>query len=268
MEIIDGKQIANEILSSLQVPTSTRLNIVLAGNDPASEIYAALKKKKAQELGIECLLIKKDEGVTKEELMDTLKSLEGGTILQLPLYPHLEESRFEILDAINPEFDVDGLTSTSRGGLGTSKQRFVPATAAAVLECIRFTTEEPLHHYLRGQHVVIINHSHLIGRPLAQLLLTHNATVTVCHKFTENLAEVTKQADILVTAAGTPALVTSDMVKEGSTLIDVTSMKVDGKVVGDVKVDEDLQNKIAWLSPVPGGVGPVTIACLLRNLML
>ena len=287
MQLIDGNKIAAEIYAQLKVQTagkSKRLAIVLATDNAAARTYVGLKQKQAQELGLTVDIVEFPPTVTADEIFNRINVLAAdtnidGIMVQLPLYLSLQSQSPYIVNLIPPEKDVDGLTAFNQGSVSQNHRPFYyPATVAAVLECLRavlapthnlmdtdFRALEPL---LRGRQVVIVNHSNLVGKPLAAALTNLNATVTIAHEFTANLGQLTQTADILISATGKPGLITADMVKQGSIVIDVTSAKTEQGIRGDVGITPELQNKVAYLTPVPGGVGPLTVACLLRNLVL
>jgi methylenetetrahydrofolate dehydrogenase (NADP+)/methenyltetrahydrofolate cyclohydrolase len=286
MQIIDCKTRANQIVDQVKLKTaefemSPLLHIVAATKDESALKYAELKKKKCEEIGLRCQVIKHSEDETIEGLIEGIEqitetghltgSFSYGVMVQLPLYSQLEAGRRQILDAIPPHHDVDGLTSTNLGLTMTGgDQAVLPATVAAILEALTIRAEQEsttLAEFVKSKQVVIVNHSNLIGKPLAVSLLNLDATVTVAHKYTKNLTEPTKTADILITAAGTPGLLTVANIKDGATVIDVTSISTPEGVVGDVLRDADLEAKPGWITSVPGGVGPLTVACLLRNLV-
>lgn len=282
MQIINGKEIAErideetrQIISAGQFEHPPLLEIYLATDDEPSHRYAELKKKKAEQLGIRCQISSMTDSNTADELVEDIHMLlelkarfPHGAIVQLPLYEYLEPDRFKILNAIPQNKDADGLTAMNLGALTQDiDSATLPATVAAILEALKHVSAGSLEGWIQGKHVVIVNHSSLIGKPLAAVLLAMNATVSVAHKFTKDLEALTTKADVLITAAGTPGLITSEHIKQDAVVIDVTSMKTDAGIVGDVAVDEVFQQKAAWLSPVPGGIGPLTVSCLLRNLV-
>lgn len=239
------------------------LAIVLVGNDPASEVYVKKKLQKAEKIGLNAFLKRMDEKSTEEEVLAVVEALNNdeqvdGFIVQAPLPKHIDFSK--ILDAISPEKDVDGWTSASMGKLVTGTDTFSPATPLGVMKMLDFYRVD-----IKGKNATVIGRSNVVGKPLALMLLARNATVTVCHSKTRDLAEHTKNADILVAAVGKPGLVSADMVKEGAYVIDVGTTKVGEKIVGDV----DFENVIkkAHCSPVPGGAGPMTVAMLISNVV-
>ncbi len=235
---------------------------VLVGDDPASRSYVRGKERASRDAGFLSETIALPGTAATEQLLEHLRVLNArpeihGILVQLPLPRHLD--RASILDAIDPAKDVDGLTSVNAGLLALGTPRITPATPAGVLELLR-RARLPI----AGQHAVILGRSNLVGKPLALLLVLHDATVTICHTKTRGLAELTRQADILVAAAGRPGVVVGDMVKPGAVVIDVGTSRIDGRLRGDVD-RLSVQPVAGHLSPVPGGVGPLTVAMLLRN---
>lgn len=243
------------------------LATILVGNDQASKVYVASKHKAAERVGIKSRSYNLGEKTSEEELSSLIAELNAdgkvnGILLQLPLPPQFDELR--MLERIDPEKDVDGLTTTNAGRLVYGKSDLIPCTPKGIMEL--------LHYYripIRSSRAVIVNRSTLVGKPLFHLLLNEDATVTVCHSKTNELASITREADILVTAVGKRPqfTITADMVKDGAAVIDVAMNRVDGKLVGDVDFDE-VSKKAAYITPVPGGVGPMTIACLLENTLI
>ncbi len=281
--LIDGKKIAADVRTEVRHEvaawtsdghTSPYLAVVLVGNNPASASYVRGKIKASQNVGIAGDTLKFDENISEEALLEVIHDLNtsphvSGILVQLPLPDHLDASR--VISALNPNKDVDGLHTVNAGRLAADIQGFVPCTPAGIVELLRRANIDT-----EGKHAVIIGRSSLVGRPLASLLLRkeNNATVTVCHSRTQNLPEICRQADILVAAIGRAHFVTEDMIKSGATIIDVGINRVDDpahargyRLTGDV--DFDAVSKIAgYITPVPGGVGPMTIAMLLKNTMV
>ncbi|MEM2948189.1 MAG: bifunctional 5,10-methylenetetrahydrofolate dehydrogenase/5,10-methenyltetrahydrofolate cyclohydrolase [Candidatus Anstonellales archaeon] len=266
--ILNGKPVADEILKQVKVEaekTKPKLGIVLVGNNPASQKYVKTKMERAKEVGIKTEVFRLPEKTKKQKLLSLIQKLNksrkiDGFIVQLPLPNHINQ--FEILSSVDPKKDVDGFSPYNLGALfSSSDPYFIPATPQGILHL--------LEHYgakIEGANAVVIGRSVIVGKPVSVLLLQKNATVTLCHSKTKNLAEHTKKADILIAAAGSPGLVKSEMVKEGAYIIDVGTTDVGGKLVGDV----DFENVIkkAHCSPVPGGVGPLTVAYLLKNTLI
>ena len=271
MTILDGKQTALKISERikeevLEYNRTPRLDILLVGNDFGSQKYVEMKLKKAQELGIQCNVHSFDENTTQEELIKLIQELNqdsnvNGVMVQLPLPKHINESN--ILEKISPSKDIDGLTSVNLGKLFKNDPLAIaPATAKGVLELLK---EYDIK--IDGKDAVVIGRSDIVGLPVAALLQNENATVTVCHSHTPNIKEVCKMADILVVAIGKPEYIDKEYVKEGAVVIDVgTNKNEEGKLVGDVNF-ESVKDVVSYITPVPGGVGPMTIVCLLSNLI-
>lgn len=271
MKIIDGKKTA--ILIREQIKQEIKANnlqvclaVVLVGNNPASQIYVRNKKIACEEVGITSLEFLLDENTTQENLCELLDELSlredvNGILLQLPLPKHL--SAQEALKHIAVAKDVDGLTPANLGELFCGNTATVPCTPKGVIYLLKSACPD-----ITGKNVLVIGRSNLVGKPLALLLLQENATVTVCHSKTNNLAFHTKKADIIISAVGKAKLVTKDMVKKDVIVIDVgTNRNENGKLVGDVDFAE-VSKKASFITPVPGGVGPMTIAMLLENTLL
>lgn len=278
--IIDGKKIAADLRLDIkdQVQnlndkgTKVGLAVILVGDDPASHVYVGSKIKACAEVGIESFEHKMDEGSSADEIRHVIKNLNNnpavhGILLQLPLPAHLSNDQEDLVQSIAPEKDVDGLTTVNGGKLFLGhKDGLVACTPQGSLRLIKSVEEN-----LSGKHAVVIGRSNLFGKPMAQLLLQENCTVTIAHSRTQNLASVCAQADILVAAVGRPEMVKADWVKDGAIVIDVginrlapTDEKPKGKLVGDVDFDA-AKDTASAITPVPGGVGPMTIACLLAN---
>lgn len=264
--ILDGKALATKIeeyikdeMTELMYPP--RLAILTDHSDPASEVYMRNKINAAKRCGFEAEIISLPEAFTTSFMryfMDDVISRSDAIILQLPLKNNTWKDI--ILSMIPPSHDVDGLTRGSIGDLHAGDMgAHIPCTPSGV---IRLLNENKVP--IKGKHVVIVGRSQLVGRPLAELFLQYDATVTVCHSKTEDLAKHTKQADILVCAVGKPKLITADMVKPGAAVIDVGINRVDGKLCGDVDF-EAVKEVAGWITPVPGGVGPMTVAMLMQN---
>lgn len=289
MKIIDGKKISKEILDGLKNKIESshvrpKLAIVLVSNDPASKVYTDLKAKRAEEIGV--VVNNYEFDLTAEDLksqviskINELNNDESvnGILLQLPLDDKIKGTTDEIVDSISPEKDVDGLTTESQRKLAEGVRTFIPATVEAVIECLKYTCPKEilgegdqlsyLGTFLQGKRIVIINDSKLIGKPLFSLLSRYNESIEVLNKYTEDIGSITKQADILITATGQTQIIDASIVKDSCTIIDITSVKKNDTILGDVTISKELEDKVEWITPVPGGVGPVTIACLLRNLV-
>lgn len=267
-KIIDGKMIAakireeikNKIIKFKQKPG---LAVILVGNDEASKIYVKNKEKDCQEIGFYSEVHELPENTSEKELLDLIHKLNisdkiHGIIVQLPLPDHINEEI--VINAILPEKDVDGFTYINAGKLFTGNNGLLPCTPAGCIELIKSTGVE-----IKGKNAVIIGRSNIVGKPMAILLLQNHATITICHSKTRNLKEITKTADILVSAIGKPKMITADMVKENSIIIDVGINKDEkGKLCGDVDFENVLE-KVSFITPVPGGVGPMTRAMLMKN---
>ena len=267
-QIIDGKATAEKIRNELAEriagwEVKPYLAVILVGNDPASLIYDRNKQKAAQAMGMACDIYHLPEETKEDELVELIERLNGeprvhGILVQMPLPRHINSSR--IIETIAHEKDVDGFGPYNAGLLHENDPR---AMAAATPKGILYLLEQTLGD-VTGKHAVIIGRSNIVGRPLSSLLLNKNCTVTVAHSKTVNLPALARQADILVAACGQPKMVKKDWVKEGATVIDVGINRIDGKLCGDVDFDE-VKEKAAYITPVPGGVGPMTIAMLLDN---
>jgi methylenetetrahydrofolate dehydrogenase (NADP+)/methenyltetrahydrofolate cyclohydrolase len=269
--LIDGKAVAASIRQELKEQVSRMkeqgvhpgLAVILVGNDPASETYVRGKVRACGEVGIHSKLIRLPESVSEQELLEHVQRLNGddrihGILVQLPLPKHISEEK--VIDAIVPEKDVDGFHPLSVGNLVIGKPGFLPCTPHGIMELLR-RYEIPL----AGKHAVVIGRSNIVGKPVSLLLQRENATVTMCHSKTVDLPSVARQADILIAAVGKPHLVTREYVKPGAVVIDVGINRTpEGKLVGDVHFEE-VREVASYITPVPGGVGPMTIAMLLVN---
>ena len=269
-QIVDGKKIASEIRADLarkveQLPGEVMpvLAVVLVGDNEASRIYVRNKQKAAAEVGIGCEVLEMNEGIGENALLATIEELNenphvNGIIVQLPLPEHINP--LKILSAIRPEKDVDGFNPYNAGLLACKEpEAVVSATPKGILKLLQTTGID-----LCGKHAVIIGRSNIVGRPTAMVLLNHDCTVTVTHSKTVDLPSIVRQADIVVAACGCPKLVKKDWLKEGAVVIDVGINRVDGKLCGDVDFEE-AKEKASFITPVPGGVGPMTVAMLLEN---
>lgn len=268
---IDGKAVSGQMKDEVKAQVEeykkegieVTLAVILVGNDPASTVYVGNKKKACEYVGIRSLSYELPEETTQEELLSLIEELNhradvNGILVQLPLPKHLNEE--EVLLAISPLKDVDGFHPENVGNLSIGRKGFVSCTPAGVIELLRRTGIE-----MEGKECVVLGRSNIVGKPMAMLMLRENATVTVCHSRTKNLKEVTKRADILIVAIGKPCFITADYVKEGATVIDVgIHRKEDKKLCGDVAFAE-VEPIAGAITPVPGGVGPMTIAMLMKN---
>ena len=278
-QIIDGKQIAQKVraglgeeVASLQAETGVQphLAAVLVGDDPASAVYVRNKQKACEQTGIASTLHRLSSETTQQELLDLVHQLNTdpsihGILVQLPLPDQIDE--LAILDAVTPLKDVDAFHPENVGLIVQGRPRFLPCTPHGVQQMLIESGTE-----VAGKHAVVLGRSEIVGKPMALLLMQKgeaaNATVTICHSRTQNLAEITRSADILIAAIGKAEFVTADMVKPGATVIDVgTNRAADGKLVGDVAFD-DVKEVAGAISPVPGGVGPMTITMLLKNTLI
>lgn len=268
---IDGKevsaavreQITNEVSQLKAKGITPGLAVIIVGNDPASRVYVNNKKKGCDQTGMNSFEYALPEETTTQELIDLIEKLNKdekvhGILCQLPVPKQIDEEK--VLNAISPEKDVDAFHPVNCGKVMTGDYRFAPCTPAGMVEMLKYYNIP-----VAGKHCVIIGRSNIVGKPMAMLMLKNNATVTVCHSRTENLKEITKQADILVAAVGRPKFVTADMVKDGAVVLDVGINRMeDGKLCGDVDFDA-VAEKTSFITPVPGGVGPMTITMLLKN---
>ena len=272
--IIDGKMLSLKLKEEMKgriaqmkeegiVP---KLVVVLVGNDSASQVYVRNKHKSCGEVGIESEVITMPEETTQQELLEVVERLNqdnsvDGILVQLPLPKQIDEKT--VLRAIRPDKDVDGFHPVNVGLLSIGDECFAPATPSGIVVMLKEYGIE-----IAGKHCVIVGRSNIVGKPMAALMLNENATVTVCHSKTNNLAEITRQADILIVATGRRNTVTADMVKEGVVVIDVGMNRNElGKLCGDVDF-ENVKEKASFITPVPGGVGPMTITELLESTIL
>lgn len=272
--IIDGKAISNDIIAEVKVRADALsakgitpcLAVIMAGDNPASEIYVRNKRRACKRAGIESRYVKFDADVTEKEILDAIDGLNKddgvhAILVQLPLPKQIDE--LKVLDAILPEKDADGFHVVNAGRLLTGRDCTLPCTPAGCMELLR-RSGVPMN----GAEAVVVGRSNIVGKPMALLLQQENCTVTMCHSRTKGLAEHVKRADIVVCAAGRRGLITADMLKEGAAVIDVGINRTDdGKVVGDV--DFESAEKVAgYITPVPGGVGPMTVAMLMKNTII
>ncbi len=265
--IIDGKAVAARVRAEVaeevaRMSTAPGLATVLVGDDPASQVYVSGKHKACGEVGIASIRRDLPAATSEADVLDVIAQLNAdpevsGIIVQLPVPAQIDAGR--VTAAVDPDKDVDGLTPTNAGLLAQGRAGLVPATPAGVIELLR-EYDTPLE----GAHAVVVGRSDLVGKPLAALLLARNATVTMCHSRTRDLPDVCRGADVLVAAVGRPRLVTGEMVKEGATVIDVGMNRTAEGLVGDVDF-ASASARARAITPVPGGVGPMTIAMLLRN---
>lgn len=275
MKIIDGKMIANEIKQSVKQEVETEfiskgkkvpcLACIIVEGNKASEVYVASKQKACAFCNMDSTVIRLSENCTEEELFSVIDELNAdenvsGILLQLPLPNGLDSVR--ATNRILPQKDVDCLTYENLGALFSAKKRIAPCTATGIIKMLKHENIE-----ISGKRAVVIGRSLLVGKSVANLLEQENATVTICHSRTQNIKEITSEADILVVAIGKPKYVTDDFVKDNAVVIDVGINRTDEGLVGDVDF-ENVKDKCSYISPVPGGVGPLTVACLMENTLL
>lgn len=270
-KIIDGKavsqfvkdEVKKEVSALEEKGVSVGLAVIIVGNDPASRTYVNNKKKACEATGIISEEYALPEDTTMDELLALIKELNAkksinGILCQLPLPKHLDEKA--VIENIDPIKDVDAFHAVNTGHIMIGDYSFLPCTPAGIMEMLKYYNIE-----IEGKECVVIGRSNIVGKPMAMLLLQKNGTVTICHSRTKNLKEVTSRADILVAAVGIPYFVTADMVKDGAVIIDVgMDRNKEGKLCGDVDFAE-VEKKASYITPVPGGVGPMTIATLMKN---
>ena len=268
-EILDGKAFANELGQNLKEKVKNlkekgitpHFCVINIGDDPASKIYVRTKKRRAEKMGIIQDIYQMPADTKQEEVLALIDKLNAdptinGVMVQLPAPKQIDAD--ELLERIDPNKDVDGLTPANIGRLWMEDHFIEPATAEGIIALLK--------HYqikLDGKNVVVVGRSNIVGKPLAALMLEQNATVTICHLHTQNLGEITKKADIVVSATGQAFLITADMVKDGAVVVDVGMNHVNGKLVGDVDFD-NVKEKASYITPVPGGVGPLTVQFLME----
>ena len=269
--IIDGKKIAETILENLKSQVENlkksgvfpSLAVILVGGDPASKTYVKNKKTACEKIGISEKEFIFPENTAEKEITELIEKLNGdktvsGILVQLPLPPHLDSKR--IIEKIDPLKDVDAFTKINKGELMGGNAKLLPCTPAGILELF---SHEKIN--LEGKSCAVIGRSDIVGKPIALLLLQNNATVTICHSKTKNLKEICKNADIIVSAVGKPKLISREMVKKGVVIIDVgINRDENGKLCGDVDYNE-VESVCSYITPVPGGVGPMTVAMLIKN---
>lgn len=256
------KDLKNEVMELKAKGKTPGLAVILVGDDPASHIYVRGKQKACNEVGIYSRVYELPSSIAEEELIKLVDELNNdtkinGILVQLPLPSHINENR--VLDQVDPIKDVDGLHIASIGKLNTGQDGFIACTPKGIIRLIEHTGQD-----IKGKHAVIVGRSNLIGRPVAQLLLNKDATITICHSKTIDLKNYTKEADILVAATGVPELIDGEMIKPGAIVIDGGTTKVNGKLKGDIHY-ESACIVAGYITPVPGGVGPMTITMLLEN---
>lgn len=270
--ILSSKELAAKLRSKMQEHVkdiskvfreTPCLAVILVGDDPASQSYVKGKSKACEEIGIKNITLKLHKDTSETEILRKIQELNldpnvHGILVQLPLPDHIDERK--VMNFIDPKKDVDGFHPFNVDALyGNKFNGILPCTPKGIIHLL---TENNIQ--IAGKHAVVIGRSNIVGLPIAKLLLNNNATVTVCHSQTKNLKEITRSADILVVAIGKPEFITCDMVSDGAVVIDVGVNRVDGKLVGDVHFDS-IKDKASYITPVPGGVGPMTITCLMEN---
>ena len=271
MNIIDGKAVSAKVKENIRAEIEIEglevgLAVIIVGNNQASRVYVNNKKKACEVCGMKSFEYALPEETTEEELLELIDTLNkdpkvNGILCQLPLPRHLNEEK--VIEAISPLKDVDAFHAVNVGKIMIGNYAFLPCTPAGVLELIHSTGTD-----VSGKECVVIGRSNIVGKPMAMLLLHENATVTICHSRTKDLAEVCRRADILVSAVGKADFVTADMVKDGAIVIDVgMNRNAENKLCGDVKYDE-VAPRCSYITPVPGGVGPMTIAMLMKNTLM
>jgi len=269
MNILDGKLLSKKTQETIKEEVSSLkikpcLLVILVGHDQASQIYVSSKEKACKRVGMKSKTIVLEDNVSQKELIDIIKQANEdenihGILVQMPLPKYMDE--LTVVDAIDPKKDVDGLHTYNQGKLMLGKNAIVPCTPKGIMKLL-----DEYHVQLQGKSALVIGRSILVGKPIAQLLLQRSATVTIAHSKTKNLKELCLNSDIIVCAVGKPKTVTEDMVKEGAVIVDVGINRVLGTIIGDV--DYLLVSpKASRITPVPGGVGPMTIACLLENVL-
>lgn len=271
MALISGKEVSQKVKGEIKSQTKllkdkgilVKLAVIIVGDDPASHIYVKNKKKACEYVGFESLEYALDENTSEEELLELIDKLNkdktvNGILCQLPLPKHIDEKK--IIDSISPLKDVDAFHPVNVGKIMIGDYEFLPCTPAGIMRLIESTSYD-----VSGKDCVIIGRSNIVGKPMAMLMLHKNATVTICHSRTKNIEEKIKKADIVIAAVGIPKFVKGDMVKDGALVIDVGINRMsDGKLCGDVDFDE-ISKKASFITPVPGGVGPMTISMLMQN---
>ncbi|MDK4212882.1 bifunctional methylenetetrahydrofolate dehydrogenase/methenyltetrahydrofolate cyclohydrolase FolD [Staphylococcus warneri] len=273
-KLLDGKQIAKDYRQGLKDQVEVlkskgytpKLSVILVGNDGASQSYVRSKKKAAEKIGMISEIVHLSEDTSEEDVLSELERLNNddsvsGILVQVPLPKQVSEQK--VLEAINPEKDVDGFHPSNIGKLYIDEQTFVPCTPLGIMEILKHADID-----IEGKNAVVIGRSHIVGQPVSKLLLQQNATVTILHSRSKDMASFVKESDIVVSAVGKPELVTKEMVKEGAVIIDVgNTPDENGKLKGDVAFDE-VKEVASAITPVPGGVGPLTITMVLNNTLL
>ena len=272
-KILDGKKLAETLNSELkkqikkavdETGIKPKLATILVGNDPASKIYVNIKHRTCQDVGIDSIIVELDENLSKDKILYEINKLNNdrtvhGILLQLPLPKNLRDHTPELLEKISPLKDADGLHPVNRGKLFDYQEELAPCTPKGIIKLMEYNSIE-----FKGKDVVIINRSNLVGKPLIFMLLKRNSTVTICHTSTKNIDDYIRKADILIVAVRQPKFITKDKIKDGVIIIDVSTNRVEGKLYGDVDF-ENVFEKCHKITPVPGGVGPMTVAMLCEN---
>lgn len=272
--LIIGKEISCKIKDELKEKTirlisetgkHPSLAVILVGSDPASSVYVNNKAKACEYVGIKSLMYRLPEETTESSLLELVEKLNNddnvsGILCQLPLPKHLKSTEKKIIEKISPIKDVDAFSPSNVGRIVTGDYNFLPCTPSGVMDMLEY------HKImLDGKNCVVLGRSNIVGKPMAMLMLHKNATVTICHSYTENLSDITRKADIIVAAIGKPKFLTADMIKENAVIIDVGINRMEnGKLCGDVDF-ETVSEKASFITPVPGGVGPMTVAELMKN---
>lgn len=266
--ILDGKKLSVKILDELaekiaRFEVKPHLVVILVGEDPASQLYVGMKEKAAQKIGMKSTVIKYPDDTDEKTLLNKIEELNNDNavdaiLVQFPLPKQISQTN--VIQAILPEKDADGIAPENVGKILLGIEPYAyPCTPKGILRLL-----DEYNVDLKGKHVVVVGRSNIVGKPVAQMLLNKNATVTICHSHTKNLSEITKTADILIAAVGVSKLIKKDMVKNNSVIVDVGTSKIDGKTCGDVDFD-DVFESVSYITPVPGGIGPMTIASLMEN---
>ncbi len=274
-QLIDGKALAAQLKNELHEKILEKMQegkrrpglaVILVGNDPASSIYVNNKREACEQVGIQSFYHDLPESTSEHDLLELIHALNqddkiDGILLQLPLPDHIHANK--MLDHIDPHKDVDGFHPYNLGRLAQRRPKLRPCTPSGIMMLL-----DHIHQQYKGKHAVIVGASNIVGRPMALELLIAGATITVCHRFTHDLPYFVKQADILVSAVGKPHFIKGEWIKSGATVVDVgITRRSDGTLAGDVEFDI-AREKAAWITPVPGGVGPMTVAVLLRNTLI
>lgn len=266
--ILDGKKLSAKILEEVtekvaKLDKKPHLVVILVGDDPASELYVGMKEKAALKIGLKSTVLRYPQDTSEETVLNKISELNNdeavtAILVQVPLPKQICEQK--VIQAVAPNKDVDGFTTENIGRISVGLEPYAyPCTPLGIMKLL-----EEYKIEIEGKHAVVVGRSNILGKPVAQMLLNKNATVTICHSHTKNLAEITKTADILVAAVGKPKIITCNMIKPDCVVIDAGTSKIEGKTIGDVDF-ENISDMTSYITPVPGGVGPMTIACLMQN---